>query len=204
MGMRSNALVVTVAVALVSAGTLTAHAAWLVPGPVGLKIRTAQMPRGVTPSVAEQDRQAIVSWSAQQIAPGTAMQRYVITAHSVDRPPLADVVHTVVATGADAQSTVFAASEVAGGNWYWTLAPTFEAWVGRESRRSGRLGFPVAPAAVSRIAVPSTAPSPTVTPTTSPAPSVAPTTTSPTPTSTPADSPDTPSIEPRVADQGIE
>jgi cell division septation protein DedD len=202
--MRSNALVVTVAVALVGAGTLTAHAAWLVPGPVGLKIRTVQMPRGVTPSVAEQDRRAIVSWSAQHIAPGTAMQRYVITAHSVDRPPLADVVHTVVATGADARSTVFAAGEVAGGTWYWTLVPTFESWVDKESKRSGTLGFPAAPDDVSRIAAPSTAPSPTGTPTASPAPSVAPPTTPPVPITTPADSPDTPSIEPTVADQGIE
>jgi hypothetical protein len=40
MGMRSNALVVTVAVALVGAGTLTAHAAWLVPGSVGCLDRT--------------------------------------------------------------------------------------------------------------------------------------------------------------------
>jgi hypothetical protein len=69
-------------------GTLTAYAAWALPIQAAkVRIVAAKMPQGVTPSAALQDGQAVVSWSAQELRAGVRMQRYTVTAHSVDVTP---------------------------------------------------------------------------------------------------------------------
>jgi hypothetical protein len=177
-------------------------------GRATVTLSAAKMPKGAAPSVAKQGKTAaVVSWSAQEIVSGVKMDHYVVTAHSVDEPPLADVVHTVAASGGDAESLTFAANEVAGGKWYWTIVPKFHLWAGAESGKSQKLTFPAAPATAlvsadstadpaadpagraaptaspqatpTTVVAPATSPAapPAVTATTKPAPAVEPTTT---------------------------
>ncbi|NMO50475.1 hypothetical protein HH310_04615 [Actinoplanes sp. TBRC 11911] len=165
-------LVGLVATTLGLGGTLTAFADWAVPSTVTVKARAAKMPRGVQPSVAKQGKTAVVSWSAQQLAPDAGMDEYVITAHSLNAPPLPDITHVVAATGGPSESVTFSAAEVAGGTWQWTITPGFRHWVGNESKKSSRLTFATAPAATKTAATGTDAA------TTDPAPRVEP----PTPT----------------------
>jgi hypothetical protein len=134
--------------AIGAAGSAFAFAAdgWDVKGKGTFKAKVATMPKGVKPSVAKQGSTAVVSWSAQELVPGAAMDHYVVTAHNVDDPQ-ADVAHTVAAGGGVTESLTFAAGEVAGGKWYWTIVPKYRSWVGEESGKSQRLTFPDAPAA---------------------------------------------------------
>ncbi|GIM91233.1 hypothetical protein [Paractinoplanes toevensis] len=134
--------------ALGVAGTMFAYANWTIPSkPITVRVRTEKMPRGVTPSAAKQSGKAVVSWSAQEIGPGSKMDHYVVTAHSVDVPPLPDITRTVAATSGDTETVTFSAAEVAGGKWYWTIVPKLHLWVGTESGKSQRLNFPGTPAA---------------------------------------------------------
>ncbi|GAA2614338.1 hypothetical protein [Paractinoplanes durhamensis] len=148
MNRRVAYLVVAATVgAMGVAGTLYAYASWAVPSlPVTVKVRTEKMPRGVTPSVTKQGGDAVVSWSAQEIGPGSTMDHYVVTAHSVDTPPLPDITRTVTASGGATETVIFGAAEVAGGKWYWTTVPKLRLWVGTESGKSDRLKFPGTPA----------------------------------------------------------
>ncbi|WP_433297878.1 hypothetical protein ACQP2F_42070 [Actinoplanes sp. CA-030573] len=186
-------VVAAVVGALGVAGTMVARADWAIPSkPVSFRVRSEKMPRGVTPSVAKQGGGALVSWSAQEIAPGDRMDRYVVTAHSVSEPPLPDVTHTVTAGGGASESVTFAAAEVAGGKWYWTIVPKYRLWVGEESGRSDRLAFPGAPAVRSAGANPATEAAvagPAAPPATPPAATTAPATAAPadTPHATPAE-----------------
>jgi hypothetical protein len=214
-------LVGSVVAVLGIAGTLTAFADWAVPGTVTTKARAATMPRGVQPSVVKQLKTAVISWSAQQIGPDAWMDEYVVTAHSLNTPPLPDVTHTVTATDGPSESVTFSAGEVAGGTWQWTITPHFRHWVGPESRKSSRLTFAVtaaatkaeAPAAVAiRVEPPAepveepptpAAPKPETEPTSTheptPEPTEAATSTPPAPETTPtSDAP--PSGEPAESD----
>jgi hypothetical protein len=140
-----TAIVVTTAVALLgTAGTVLAYAdGWTIPdGKATITTRVAKMPGGVKPSVAKQAKSAVVSWSAQEIAPNVRMDQYVVTAHSVSDPPLPDVTRTVTASGGTNESVTFTATQVAGGKWYWTIVPKFRNWTGQESGKSQRLTFP--------------------------------------------------------------
>ncbi len=134
--------IVTATIALVGAGTMIAEASWTIPGTAKVKAKAADMPRGAVPSAAEQGGNALVSWSAQEIAPGVRMQTYIVTAHSADDPPRADIARTVTATSADTQSAVFTGSVLAGGKWSWTLLPEYARWAGAESKKSDKLTFP--------------------------------------------------------------
>jgi hypothetical protein len=129
------ALVVGCAGAVVLGGALVASAEWTVPfQPVTLKGEVATMPRGATPTVAKVGRDAVLQWFAQEIVPGTPMQRYVVTRHSaVD----ADLVEELPPTTA----TTLTDRDVAGGKWYWTVRPVFALWRGEQSRKSDRLSF---------------------------------------------------------------
>jgi hypothetical protein len=158
-------LVVATATALAGAGTLIADASWSIPGTARVKIPAAAMPRGATPSAAVQGRTAVVSWSAQEIAPGVKIDHYVVTAHNVNDLP--DVSHTVEASGSAVESLVFTANEVGDGKWYWTIVPKFHLWTGGESGKSQRLALPA-----SRVTTPTGNSSPLVpvAPTASPVP----------------------------------
>ncbi|WP_328462196.1 hypothetical protein OHA21_34580 [Actinoplanes sp. NBC_00393] len=136
-------LVAGVVAALGATGTVFAYAGgWTLPdNPGSYTVKVAGMPRGVEPSVAKQGLQAVVTWSAQEMAPGVLMDHYAITAHSVSDPPRPDVTHTVAASGGPVESVTFTAAEVAGGKWRWTVVPRFRNWTGEESRRSQRLAF---------------------------------------------------------------
>ena len=127
--------------ALGAAGTLVAHADWPVPVTATVKVRTAAMPRGTEPSVAEQSKGAVVTWSAQEIAPDVRMTGYVVTARAVAAGARPDIVRTVAASGKESESVTFAASEVAGAQWRWTLTPRFRSWAGTESKPSSALKF---------------------------------------------------------------
>lgn len=180
-------LIVAGAAAICTAGTVMAyaHAAWPIPGVAVVKARTATMPEGATPSAAKQGSAAVISWSAQEIAPGAKMDHYVVTAHSAEEPPLPEISHTVAASGGATESIIFAAGEVAGGKWYWTIVPRLGLWAGAESGKSQKLNFPVP--TVNRLA----AAPPTVTVNT--APTVITTTT---PATTPPAVPPTPTTPP--------
>jgi hypothetical protein len=145
-GGTRHLVVVSVVAALGLAGTLTAFADWSIPGTVTVKARAVKMPRGVNPSVAKQSKTAVVSWSSQELVPDVLMEQYVVTAHSADEPPLPDVAHTVSAAGSSTEFVTFAADEVAGGKWYWTIIPKFRQWAGAESGKSQKLNFPGVPA----------------------------------------------------------
>jgi hypothetical protein len=137
----------TLALALGVGGTALASAgSWTVPVTAAISAKVVKMPRGVTPSAAKQSGQAVVSWSAQEITDGVLMDHYVVTAHSVDEPPMPDIARTVEASGGATETAAFTAAELAGGKWYWTVAPKYRAWTGAESGRSQRLNFPGAPA----------------------------------------------------------
>jgi hypothetical protein len=131
------------------AGTVFAYAGgWIVTGkPTRLTATVATMPRGAEPSVAKQGGDAVVSWSAQEIAPGVRMDHYVVTAHSVDPPVRPDIARAVNAGSGPGETVVFAAAEVAGGKWRWSVVPKYREWTGEASRLSQRLAFPARPAA---------------------------------------------------------
>src|SRR3954451_12338973 len=130
-------------VALGIAGTAMAYADWTLPaGRHTVTANVVKMPRGTAPSVAKQAAKAIVSWSAQEVAPGVRMDHYIVMAHSTEDRPLRDVIHTIAATGGDSESVSFAAAEVAGGRWVWTIVPKFRLWTGAESGKSRGLTFP--------------------------------------------------------------
>ncbi|WP_229071500.1 hypothetical protein [Actinoplanes sp. DH11] len=151
-------LVAGVVAALGVAGTVYAYAdGWTIEGRTSLTVRVAKMPRGVEPSVARQSGRAVVSWSAQELAPGVRMDHYVVTAHSVSEPPRPDVTHTVAAAGAATESVTFPAPEVAGGGWRWSVVPRYLNWAGEPGRLSGRVTFPALSAAAAS-AGPSAAP----------------------------------------------
>jgi hypothetical protein len=161
--------IVTATVALVGAGTMIAQASWTIPGTAKVKAKAAAMPRGAVPSAATQGDNTLVSWSAQEIAPGVRMQTYIVTAHSADDPPRADIARTVTATTADTQSAVFTGTVLAGGKWYWTLVPEYARWAGAESKKSDKLAFPAAadspsvPSLVADSAAQAAAPAPSTT-----------------------------------------
>ncbi|MBB4696870.1 hypothetical protein [Paractinoplanes abujensis] len=167
------------AVGAIVAGTLVANAEWLIGASADAKVRATKMPKGVKPSVAEQNKGAVVSWSAQEIAPGVKMDRYTITAHSQGAPARAAIVRRVDSTGGESQSITFAADEVAGGTWRWTVRPHFASWTGAESGLSSALKFDPAPSArpADVVAPRPVAPSATTAPVTQPTaePSRAPT-----------------------------
>ena len=125
-----------------------AEESWTLGGGLTVGVKVAKMPQGATPSVAQDGKAAVVSWSTQEIAQGADMTAYVITAHSVNKPPLPDVVHEVAGKTKNSQSVKFKAAEVAGGKWKWTVIPKFHSWVGQESDRSDPLDFPGVPATV--------------------------------------------------------
>ncbi|GIM91236.1 hypothetical protein [Paractinoplanes toevensis] len=143
-------VIAVVAVALGVGGTAFAYAGgnWTVPGEAMMTATVARMPRGVPPSVAGQNGRAVVSWSAQEIAAGVLMDHYVVTAHSVDEPPLSDVTRMVAASGGTTETVIFGATERLGGWWYWTVTPRYRGWTGTESGRSQRLRFTGTPPAV--------------------------------------------------------
>ncbi|MEV7622461.1 hypothetical protein [Actinoplanes sp. NPDC089786] len=148
MNAQRKVVFAVVTAGLVAAGTVAAQAEWAIPVSASVKARAATMPQGVTPSVEKDGKAAVVSWSTQEIAQGADMTAYVITAHSVNKPPLPDVVHEVTGTSKNSQSVKFKAAEVAGGKWKWTVTPRFHAWVGQESDRSDPLDFSGVPATV--------------------------------------------------------
>jgi hypothetical protein len=162
---------VAVVAAVGMAGTLVARASgWtLADGRTTVSTRVVKMPRGVTPSTAKQSAQAMVSWSAQDITADVKMDHYVVTAHNADNSPRPDISHTVEASGDAVESLTFAAGEVAGGRWYWTIVPKFRQWTGAESAKSQRLTFPAAQAIA-----PSQAPAAALSTPTPPAPAVSP------------------------------
>src|SRR5687767_14295060 len=127
----SKLLLVTVtAAAVASAGTVIAYASWPVPSKtVKVKIRTVDMPRGVQPSVARSGANAVVTWSPQEIVPGTTMQSYLVTRHSADDA-------AAIKQFAPVAVTTFTDTAVPTGKWYWTVTPKFGGWTGTESRKS--------------------------------------------------------------------
>ena len=137
------ALIITVVATVTAAGTYVAYANWIVPSKqIQIKVTSADMPRGVTPTVVESGGGALVTWKAQEIGPGARMQSYIVTAHPVSEPSLPDITHTVIASGGATESNAFPYSEVQGADWYWTLVPKFQSWVGAASMKSGSLLFP--------------------------------------------------------------
>ncbi|MGK5679140.1 hypothetical protein [Actinoplanes sp. URMC 104] len=172
------AVVGTVLAVAGGAGTYVAYADWTVPAStVKVTMKAATMPKGTKPSVAAQSGTAVVSWSAQEIAPGVKMDRYVVIAYSQGVAPKPAIIRDVAATGAVSESAVFGAAEVAGGKWKWTVTPRFASWKGAESGLSKALEFDAAPAAVLVEAPAETAaPSPAAKATAPTAPATGPTT----------------------------
>ena len=166
-------LTVSAATVFAFAGTLAVYADWSVPGTTTVETHAAAMPRGEKPEVTKQPGAVVVTWGRQEIAPGAPMGRYVVTARraGAGRP---DITRTVKTTGGPTESVTFAAAELAGGTWQWTIAPGLHGWTGDEGPKSEALTFAGAPAA--RQVSPSAAAPTTVEP-------VAP---SPATTSTPA------------------
>ncbi|WP_430780896.1 hypothetical protein [Actinoplanes sp. G11-F43] len=163
-------LIIGVVAAMAVAGTVFAYAGgWaLADNTTSLTAKVAKMPRGVEPSVAKQGGQAVVSWSAQEIAPGSFMDHYLVIAHPVGAPAKPEITRTVAASGGVAESVAFSGAELAGGTWNWTITPRFRDWTGEAGRKSRNLRFAaVAPA---REAAPSASPS--TAPSGSPSPAV--------------------------------
>jgi hypothetical protein len=193
-----------VVVAMAAGGTVLAYAGgWIIPdNKASLAAGVAKMPRGVEPSVAKQSGQAVISWTAQEIAPGTLMDHYVVTAHHVGTPAEPGIARTVAASGNATESVTFTGTELAGGTWNWTITPRFREWIGATGRKSRNLVFPAAP--VARSANPSGAVAAPPTPGSGGGPS--PVTSSPTPavkkspdddgTEVPEKQPDTATPEP--------
>lgn len=157
-----------VVTALAAAGTMFAYAGgWaLTDNAASITTNMAKMPRGVEPSVAKQNGQGVVSWTAQEISPAVLMDHYIVTAHRAGSSAGPDVTRTIIASGGATESATFTATELAGGTWNWTITPRFREWIGDASRKSRDLQFPAAPAArsaepaVSASASPSGSPSP--------------------------------------------
>jgi hypothetical protein len=132
----SKVLLVTLTAAgLASAGTVIAYASWPVPSkPVQAKVRAVDMPQGVRPSVAKNGGDAVVTWSPQEIGPGSTMHSYLVRRHNVDDA-------TVTKAFAPVTGTTFTDVGVPTGRWYWTVTPRFAGWTGEESKKSANLSF---------------------------------------------------------------
>ncbi|MBU2671036.1 hypothetical protein KOI35_46820 [Actinoplanes bogorensis] len=152
------AIIGTTVAVVVAAGTIAANASWTIPITGTVNARTAKMPKGVKPSVAKQSKAAVVSWSAQEIVAGVKMDRYTVTAHSAGTPARPDIVWQVTASGGVSDTVTFAAAEVSGGTWSWTIVPHFAIWAGAESNPSKALTFAGTPAEApaARVAAPVT------------------------------------------------
>ncbi|MCY1140698.1 hypothetical protein OWR29_22095 [Actinoplanes sp. Pm04-4] len=184
-------LVGTTVAAVVAAGTLTANAAWIIGGTANVKTRTVKIPKGTKPSVEDQSKAAVVSWSAQELVPGVKMDRYTVTAHSQDTPAKSAIVREVEASGGVSETVTFAAAEVAGGKWKWTVIPRYAKWVGAESGLSKALAFPAAPTAKAAETAPA-------------AKTIAPTTVAPTPSQPTAETTSKPVTEPVITPPEVE
>ncbi|MFI7540960.1 hypothetical protein [Actinoplanes sp. NPDC049599] len=141
-------LVTATATAVASAGTVIAYASWPVPSrPVKVQVRAADMPRGGQPSVARSGADAVVTWSPQEIGPGTTMQSYLVRRHSAGDAAVVEEFGPVAAT-------TFTDTAVPAGKWYWTVTPKFAGWTGDESRKSATLTFtaPATPEPTSLVA----------------------------------------------------
>jgi hypothetical protein len=123
----------SVALGLGIAGTFVAYAQWSIPGQAALRVTTAAIPAGGTPTAKKQGDKVVVTWPAQEIAPGVSMQKYVVTAHDSQAPARPDVVHTVAA---GTETAAFTVAELGSGRWSWAVAPKFQLWSGAEGPRS--------------------------------------------------------------------
>jgi hypothetical protein len=133
--MRRVAKLSAVAIAIVVAGggTMAAYAQWTVPSkPISFKVKSVDMPRGVRPSVAKNGTDAVVSWSPQEIDPGTPMQTYIVKRRNADDDSLAAAFPPTAAVTVTEKN-------VAAGKWYWTITPTFALWTGAEGKASEKL-----------------------------------------------------------------
>jgi hypothetical protein len=142
-------LVGSTAVTVALAGTLAVNASWSIPGASAVKARSAAMPRGEEPEVTKRTQTALVSWDRQEIAPGSPMDHYIVTAHHVGATIKPDITRTVPASGDPIESVIFTTEEMAGGTWRWTVTPKLHLWVGLPSKESRPLTFPAGPAAKS-------------------------------------------------------
>lgn len=136
-------LVVGGAAVVVIAGTIHATASWTLKASTTVqRIETASLPRGLTPDVAREGSAAVVSWEQQRASNGEAMTGYLVIAHSRSTPPQPALRREVDAGKARDRRVTFAAKDVAGGSWVWTITPKFHAWAGAESEPSAELTFP--------------------------------------------------------------
>jgi hypothetical protein len=134
------AAVVAISAAVASAGAVVAYANWTVPSkPIGFTVKSVDMPRGVRPSVAKNGTDAVVSWSPQDIDPGTPIQTYIVKRRNADNDSLA-------ATFPRTAAVTVTEKNVAAGKWYWTITPAFALWAGTESKASEKLKFQAPPA----------------------------------------------------------
>ncbi|MEU4217667.1 hypothetical protein [Actinoplanes sp. NPDC026623] len=150
-------------VTLAVGGTLAANATWSIPStPTSVKLTTVDLPRGPKPNATKENGGAVITWSSQEIVPGTAMRGYIVTRHDTDDESSSKVFAAIA-------GTTLTDTGMPPGKFYWTVTPKFAAWTGEESTKSENLKF-TAPAASARTAVVTGAPPPG-----RPTPSAAPT-----------------------------
>jgi hypothetical protein len=184
----------SVAVGLGIAGTLVAYAQWSIPGQAALQITTTAMPAGETPTAKRQPAAVVVTWPAQQIAPGVNMQSYVVTAHDTATSPRPDIARTVAA---GTETATFTLAELGSGTWSWGIAPKFHLWSGAEGPRSAPPITVAAAPPSALLAVAAPAKIPTSAPATGkPAPPAATVATDPAPATTPT--PEATSAKPKA------
>lgn len=175
-----SVLVAVGAATVLAVGTVQAFAGWSTTAPPKAVIgSTASMPRTDAPTAVARKGAAVVTWETQTIS-NRPMTQYIVTGYSVAKPAGKTIRRTLNATPGVAQSEAFAAKDVRGGTWQWTITPKFRSWTGSESGRSNTCVFPSAtPADDVTAATDPPSPSPTAAGTKKPAGVTAPTTPKP-------------------------
>jgi hypothetical protein len=149
--------VVVVAAATVTfGGSVYAFADWIIDTPRAvLKIRTAAMPAGNSPSVAKNGKSATIDWVGSKILAGVPAESYIVTRFGVG-DPIVVCAHVIATTCRD--------KAVPGGTWTWKVQPVLKTWVGDYSPSSVALTFSGPPPTAAEL-VSSTSPAvPTTTP----------------------------------------
>jgi hypothetical protein len=203
--MTKVSLVVVTATAVTFGGSMYAFADWIIDTPrAALKMRTAAMPAGNSPSVAKNGKNASIDWVGNKILAGVPAESYIVTRFGAGDPVV--VCDHVTATTCKDKA-------VPGGTWTWKVQPVLKTWIGDHSADSVALTFsgppptaaalvsstlPAAPTAVPVAPTGGSAPGSDTKAVTSPP--AAPTTTDKPPAAT-VPQPDEPDAPPQVAEE---
>ncbi|WP_433721931.1 hypothetical protein ACQP2Y_42225 [Actinoplanes sp. CA-051413] len=154
--MTKVSLVVVTAAAVTFGGSVYAFADWIIDTPRAvLKMRTAAMPAGNSPSVAKNGKNAAIDWVGNKILAGVPAESYIVTRFGAGDPVV--VCDHVTATTCKDKA-------VPGGTWTWKVQPVLKTWIGDHSPPSVALTFSGSPPTAAELVSATSSAAPLATP----------------------------------------